>query len=78
MHTCCTQQYYFVAIRLEGVMSLRGERGVRKIQVEERVPWYVNSYLHLHGNIFNFVDFVGRDIGAEMNRTHISIATVVI
>lgn len=29
----------------------------------------VNSDLHYHGNTFNFVDFVGRHIGAKMHRT---------
>jgi hypothetical protein len=40
MHTCSTQQNYFVAIRLEGVTSVRGECCVRKGRSES--PGYVN------------------------------------
>jgi len=80
MHTCCTQQNYFVAIRLEGVTSLRRVLCLEGSKWGREYLGYVNSGLHLHGSTFSFIDFVGHDIGANMRRTHccISMAAVVI
>lgn len=69
MHTCCTQQNYFIAIKLEGVTSLRASVVLRRVKLgRSEYLGYVNSNLHVRGNTSNFVDVVGRAIGAKVHR----------